>query len=128
MKNVSSKQMNNNKEKTSLTRKTYTVVAIVIITIAIIITPWLIYQYIPAMSAILGYTGDSFCANPYVYPTLIGIAVMLSVSSLLLSRLLVKGPSQWKVLIIFEAVVILNAFIAALLNHSLCDGSAWKFM
>src|SRR5258708_23015677 len=127
MKNVSSKQMNNNKEKTSLTRKTYTVVAIVIITIAIIITPWLIYQYIPAMSAILGYTGDSFCANPYVYPTLIGIAVMLSVSSLLLSRLLVKGPSQWKVLIIFEAVVILNAFIAALLNHSLCDGSAWKF-
>ncbi len=120
--------MNNNKEKTSLTRKTYTVVAIVIITIAIIITPWLIYQYIPAMSAILGYTGDSFCANPYVYPTLIGIAVMLSVSSLLLSRLLVKGPSQWKVLIIFEAVVILNAFIAALLNHSLCDGSAWKFM
>src|SRR6266446_10390057 len=108
--------MNNNKEKAFLIRKASTTFAIIFITLALFIVPWIIYQYIPAISSVLGYTGESFCTNPYVYIILIGIATVLSVFSMLLSWLLVKGPSHWKVFMIFEAVVLLNTLIAAFLN------------
>ncbi len=123
----SSKSTASKKEEHSRPRKAFTTLAIVVITIALVIAPWIIYQYTSAISAALGYTGQNFCTNPYVYKILIGIAVVLSVFSLLVSWLLVKGSSHWKVFMLFEAPILLNTFIAAFLQSSLCTNRSWNF-
>ncbi len=128
MKSSSSKPIKNNNEKVFLPGDDFTFFAIVIITIALLIIPWIIDQYTPAMSAVLGYTGKNFCLNPYAYNILIVIGVVLSVISLLLSRLLVKSPSYWKVFMLFEAALLLSILIIAFLQSSLCDGRSWSFL
>jgi len=108
--------------------KWYSWIAAVIIAILLIIVPWILYQYNSAVSATLGYTGESWCANPYAYKIPIGIAVALGIFSVLLSRLLAKGRSQWILLIIFETIVLLNTTFALLIQSGLCDGMRWNFM
>lgn len=123
----SSSALNYKKEKSSRIRKASTIFAIVVIALVLLFVPWLIYQFIPAVSAFPGYTGESKCVYPYTNEILIGAVVVVSIVSKIASRLLIKGPAHWKVFLLFEVVLLVSTVIFMFLNQVLCAGHLNSF-
>ncbi|MEK7571945.1 MAG: hypothetical protein AAB553_06760 [Patescibacteria group bacterium] len=95
-------------------------VLICFLIIAVFISPWIVYYFIPEVSSLPGYSSPSRCNYAYLYLVIFGSIIPIAFLIYLISKRTLKHAYYFKVFLLLLFLLVVSTAIVAFGNNVTC--------